>query len=66
MADSESVKEPECNRLRLDSVDVVKYPTGFGMENVVAWGSTGLVVHNAASQTAIKTPLWEDDDPLLA
>ncbi|KAG7285471.1 hypothetical protein NEMBOFW57_010099 [Staphylotrichum longicolle] len=40
----------------------VKYPAGFGMKDVVAWGSTGLVVHDEASQTVIKTPCWDDNE----
>jgi serine/threonine protein kinase len=41
----------------------VKYPTGFSMKDVVAWGSTGLVVHDEASQTVIKAPFWDDGGP---
>lgn len=40
----------------------VKYPAGFGMKDVVAWGSTGLVVHDEASQTVIKTPIWDGNE----
>ncbi|KAF2761482.1 kinase-like protein [Pseudovirgaria hyperparasitica] len=34
----------------------IEYPTGFGSEDIVAWGNTGMVCLDAASQTVIKTP----------
>jgi serine/threonine protein kinase len=49
-----------------DYVKDVVYPVGFGRNDVVAWGSTGLVVRDKASQTVIKTPSWEDDEPLMS
>ncbi|KAK4101923.1 kinase-like protein [Parathielavia hyrcaniae] len=61
MAGAESTDEPSPPRLRIDEV---KYPAGFGIKDVLAWGSTGLFVLDRASQTVIKTPLWEEDDPL--
>jgi serine/threonine protein kinase len=39
------------------SEDEIKYPSGFGMKDVVAWGTTGLVVLDESSKTIIKTPL---------
>jgi serine/threonine protein kinase len=43
----------------------IKYPQGFGLKDVVAWGTTGLVVHDRPSRTVIKTPLSEDCLDLL-
>jgi hypothetical protein len=45
--------------------DEIKYPAGFGLKYVVAWGTTGLVVHDEVSQTVIKTPLFEDCEQLV-
>ena len=36
--------------------DFIEYPTGFGSEDIVAWGNIGMVCLDAASQTVIKTP----------
>ncbi|KAG9249451.1 kinase-like domain-containing protein [Emericellopsis atlantica] len=38
------------------SLDEIQYPPGFGLKDVVAWGSSGLIVLDAATQTVIKTP----------
>lgn len=38
------------------SSDDIRYPTGFGLNDVVAWGSSGLVVVDEDSETVIKTP----------
>ncbi|KAF1354275.1 kinase-like protein [Lizonia empirigonia] len=40
--------------------DLIQFPRGFGQQDIVAWGTTGLVCLDAASQTVIKTP--HDDD----
>ncbi|KAI1667293.1 spindle assembly checkpoint kinase [Pyrenophora tritici-repentis] len=40
--------------------DLIQFPTGFGQEHIVAWGTTGLVFLDAATQTVIETP--HDDD----
>lgn len=45
--------------------DEIKYPQGFGLKDVVAWGTTGLVVVDEPSQTVIKTPLCEDFSELI-
>jgi len=45
--------------------DEIKYPTGFGREDVVSWGTTGLVVIDRPSKTVIKTPLHEDCSDLI-
>ncbi|KAL6155012.1 hypothetical protein ACJQWK_01245 [Exserohilum turcicum] len=34
----------------------IEYPTGFGLKDIVAYGNTGMVCLDAASQTIIKTP----------
>jgi hypothetical protein len=39
------------------SEDKIKYPSGFGIKDVVAWGTTGLIVLDESSKTIIKTPL---------
>ncbi|EUC40890.1 hypothetical protein COCMIDRAFT_107621 [Bipolaris oryzae ATCC 44560] len=35
---------------------LIEYPTGFGSKDIVAYGNTGMVCLDAASQTIIKTP----------
>ncbi|KAM3550956.1 hypothetical protein ARSEF4850_008091 [Beauveria asiatica] len=46
--------------------DEIHYPPGFGLKDVVAWGSTGLVVLDSAIQTVIKTPFNpENNSPIL-
>jgi hypothetical protein len=42
--------------------DLIRYPNGFGQKDIVAWGTTGLVCLDAASQTVVKTA--HDDDNL--
>ncbi|RCI11567.1 hypothetical protein L249_7254 [Ophiocordyceps polyrhachis-furcata BCC 54312] len=39
------------------SQDEIQYPSGFGLQDLISYGSTGLVVLDAASNTAIKKPL---------
>lgn len=36
--------------------DEIQYPSGFGLSDVVGWGTTGLVVLDRSSRTIIKTP----------
>ncbi|KAI2618125.1 kinase-like protein [Hypoxylon sp. NC1633] len=36
--------------------DNIHYPSGFGLSDVIAWGTTGLVVLDRSSNTVIKTP----------
>ena len=36
--------------------DEVPYPSGFGLKDVVSWGTTGLVVHDESSNTVVKVP----------
>ena len=45
--------------------DEIKYPRGFGLKDVVAWGTTGLVVLDKQSETVIKTPLDEHCSNLI-
>jgi serine/threonine protein kinase len=47
------------------SSDDIQYLRGFGLKDVVAWGSTGLVVLDAATRTVIKTPFDEDNQPSI-
>jgi serine/threonine protein kinase len=44
----------------------VQYPAGFGMKDVVAWGSTGLVVRDKVSQTVIKKPFSVEQEPFVS
>lgn len=41
--------------------DEIRFPPGFGINDVVAWGTTGLVVLDTSLKqpTVIKTPLDE-------
>jgi serine/threonine protein kinase len=40
----------------------IRYPSGFGLEDVVGWGTTGLVVLDDASKIVIKTAIDGGDD----
>lgn len=44
------------------SEDEIQYPSGFGLKDVVAWGTTSLVVLDESSKTIIKTPLDSFDE----
>ncbi|CAI6336817.1 unnamed protein product [Periconia digitata] len=46
-------------------LDEIKYLVGFGLKDVVAWGTTGLVVVYEPSMTVIKTPLYDDCSDLI-
>jgi len=35
--------------------DSIQYPTGFGLKDVVSWGTTGMACIDAVTQTVIKT-----------
>ena len=43
--------------------DEIQYTQGLGLKNIVAWGTTGLVCLDAASQTVIKIPHDENELP---
>lgn len=45
--------------------DEIPFPPGFGVKDIVAWGSTGLVVLDSATQTVIKTPFDPEQDALI-
>lgn len=45
--------------------DEIEYPSGFGMKDIIAWGSTGLVLLDAASNTVIKSPLDREQSPFI-
>ena len=56
---------PEFKSATAMADDEIHYPAGFGLKDVVAWGSTGLVVLDSATQTVIKTPFNpEDSSPI--
>ncbi|KND86741.1 Megakaryocyte-associated tyrosine-protein kinase [Tolypocladium ophioglossoides CBS 100239] len=42
-------------------LDDIRYPSGFGYKDLVAWGSTGLIVFDSATQTVIKTPFNQEN-----
>ena len=39
----------------------MRHPTGFGLNDIVAGGNTGMVYHDETSQTVIKTPHDEEN-----
>lgn len=45
-----------------DIVDAgdIRYPPGFGLDNILCWGSFGMICLDEASQTVIKSPHGED------
>lgn len=45
--------------------DEIRYPTGFGLKDIVAWGNSGLICLDEASQTIIKTPHDENNRDAL-
>lgn len=45
--------------------DEITYPRGLSLKDVLAWGTTGLVVVHKPSKTVIKTPLHEDCSDLI-
>ncbi|ENH99042.1 hypothetical protein COCC4DRAFT_208798 [Bipolaris maydis ATCC 48331] len=46
--------------LILDMADLIQFPRGFGQQDIIGWGTTGLVCLDAADKTVIKTP--HDDE----
>ena len=59
---SSFAKEPETpigfesSMLLSTTDDEIQYPPGFGLSDVVGWGTSGLVVLDRSSKTIIKTP----------
>lgn len=50
----------------IDTGDI-QYLSGFGLDDVVGWGTTGLALLDVSSDTIIKTPLdREQDAPLIS
>lgn len=45
--------------------DSIQYPPGFGLRDVIGWGTTGLVVHDQSSGTIIKVPIDPGDDACM-
>jgi len=45
--------------------DEIQWPDGFGIEDLVSYGSTGLVVLDSSSDTAIKKPLDPEFAPYI-
>ncbi|KAL2021259.1 hypothetical protein VTK56DRAFT_7338 [Thermocarpiscus australiensis] len=43
----------------------IRYPSGFGLGDVVSWGTTGLVVLDKSSNTVIKVPFDYDSEECL-
>jgi hypothetical protein len=48
------------------ATDDIQYPSGFGLNDVVGWGTTGLVVLDKSSNTIIKTPLDQENIPFMS
>ncbi|KAK4241940.1 kinase-like domain-containing protein [Achaetomium macrosporum] len=45
--------------------DEIRYPTGFGLGDVVSWGTTGMVVLDKSSNTVIKVPFDHGNEECL-
>ncbi len=43
----------------------IQYPTGFCWEDIVAYGTTGLICLDKASQTVVKSPHRDEDKPSI-
>ncbi|KAH8723057.1 kinase-like domain-containing protein [Phaeosphaeriaceae sp. PMI808] len=43
----------------------IQYPSGFCWENIVAYGTTGLICLDKASQTVVKSPHRDEDKPSI-
>jgi hypothetical protein len=48
------------------ATDDIQYPSGFGLNDVVGWGTTCLVVLDKSSNTIIKTPLDQENIPFMS
>ncbi|RSL96429.1 hypothetical protein CDV31_013465 [Fusarium ambrosium] len=48
------------------TADDIQYPSGFGLQDVVGWGTTGLVVLDKPTSTVVKAPLDDENEPLIA
>ncbi|KAF4966175.1 hypothetical protein FZEAL_10680 [Fusarium zealandicum] len=48
------------------ATDDIQYPPGFGLKDVVGWGTTGLVVLDKSTRTVIKTPLDHENASLIS
>ncbi|ORX96122.1 kinase-like domain-containing protein [Clohesyomyces aquaticus] len=46
--------------------DCIRYATGFGSNDIVGWGTTGMVCLDKASQTVIKTAHDQDTEDRIA
>jgi serine/threonine protein kinase len=46
--------------------DEIRYPTGFGLADVVGWGATGMVVHDESSNTVVKVSFDHNSEECLA
>ncbi|KAL2260597.1 hypothetical protein VTK26DRAFT_5346 [Humicola hyalothermophila] len=45
--------------------DEIRYPSGFGLSDVVGWGTTGMVVLDKSSNTVVKTPFDHSNEECL-
>ncbi|RSL40753.1 hypothetical protein CEP54_016031 [Fusarium duplospermum] len=48
------------------AADDIQYPSGFGLQDVVGSGTTGLVVLDKPTSTVVKTPLDHENELLIA
>ncbi|KAK3307654.1 kinase-like domain-containing protein [Chaetomium strumarium] len=45
--------------------DEIRYPSGFGLSDVVGWGTTGMVVLDKPSNTVLKVPFYHNNEECL-
>lgn len=45
--------------------DEIRYPSGFGLSDVVGWGTTGMVVLDKSSNTVVKVPFDHNNEECL-
>ncbi|KAH6712138.1 kinase-like domain-containing protein [Leptodontidium sp. MPI-SDFR-AT-0119] len=46
--------------------DEINYPTGFSLKDIVAWGNSGMVCLDEASQTVVKSPHGQENEDDIA
>ncbi|KAK2623873.1 hypothetical protein QTJ16_006507 [Diplocarpon rosae] len=46
--------------------DEINYPTGFSLKDIVAWGNSGMICLEKASQTVVKTPHGQENENEIA
>ena len=46
--------------------DEINYPTGFGLKDIVSWGSSGMICLDAPTQTIVKSPHRDENKDDIA